>query len=756
MDYLRQKALGELRELFNEPPCEYLPSSFISKKLPVDAAEIRRLLIQKKKNGMYGVIPEITKGGITCSGKEISDFYKDFFEGCSLVGLRGYFNLEVGLEGMALDNDLEYASRVCAKILNMYTYRCNAGEKVCYELHGGKLMSVVAYDGWTGIVDLREFIDGDKVIWNADHGNWKILEFVCEPDVEAKRIDYLDYRISLEYITQTAEIFGGITPVSSPESLEGIKYSDIGFVTKNRRMWCYDFNEIFEEMFDFDPSPYYPALFFDIGTETARLKAQFMDCRSSILKNGYIKAARDFASERDLFVVGGLIEPKLTSCSQTIGDALLSNSFAPAAVMDKAYLYGLNSIKIAAGAAYSFDCETVCGDMFKGYKNIDLDIAYKDSMHSLARGVNSLYLHSPSFEENNAPSLMQMFFGGESVASYSKFISRVQALLRGGKHVADIAMLYPIYSMHSSVYFYDCEVEGFEYPNTDERADYMNVINSISLYSGHDLTVLHPSTLSKHCHVNGGYLYLDNDIDKERFSILVLPSTSVISIKNLELIAEFYDCGGKIVATGHLPKHAIESTKEKDLDARVSELVDHIFGKDASDTSIMRDFCYNSNENGGEAYKLYRSITAADGTGMTKSSMLGRTLNSFGVSFDFGMSNMIRYESTGSLNTIYPVFKQLGLSSHLPSGGMVDHIHKKRDDIDIYYIINTTTLPVSSTVKLRGELSIEEWNPHTGKTKRLLCTYKSEQCTDGEVTFTEALLEIPSEKSTFLIGTPIL
>jgi len=376
-------------------------------------------------------------------------------------------------------------------------------------------------------------------------------------------------------------------------------------------------------------------------------------------------------------------------------------------------------------------------------------------MHSLSRGANRLLVHSTSLEQENARSIKKLIFGEDNVNSYSRFVARVQSVLRGGRHVADIALLYPIYSLHSGTYFYDYDTRRFEYPSTPENADYMSVINTISIYSGHDLTVIHPTVLSSRCHVNGGMLYLDNANNKEKYSILVLPSTSVISIKNLELIAEFFDCGGKIIATGCLPKYALETTPSKSYDGRVAELVSHIFGEDASNDDVMRDYCLNTNINGGMAYILYHSLTAADGTGMTNSLIMHKALESFNTSFDITVSNMRRYEATGSLNTIYPVFRKLGVSNHLPNGGMINHVHKRRGDVDIYYIANTTDSALITNISLRGDMSVEEWNPHTGRMRRLACTYPTKNYGSEELTFTTFPLEIPAARSLILVGIPL-
>lgn len=755
MDSLKQKNLNELREAFLEAQSEYMPYSFTTAHLPINVAEFKKELLRKKKNGISVIIPEIHSQSATPSKKELSDFYRTVFPLCASLGMSVLFNFDTCIESITVEDAMEYDSSLCANILTLHTHRCFEHEELRYDIHSGELMSIVAYDGYQKITDLREFVKDGCLCWDVPRGNWEILEFVCVPDEEAKRVNYLSYNTSLDYISLVTESFGAIAHSEKALSLKGLKYNNLEFVGKNRRMWDKDFNRVFEAKYGFDPAPFYPAIFYDIGPDTARLKAQFFDCRAEMLKGGFAKAIYDFCEEHDILCIGGLTEPKITSCSQLIGDGIMINSYAPSALMNKAYLYGINSVKIAAGAAYTFDKQTVSCDLYEDYKQIDLDIAYRDAMHAISRGANKIILHSPEFEDINAPSLKKILFGEGNTLAFTRFLSKVLALLHGGRHVSDIALLYPIYSLHSSVYFYDYAARGFEYPNTMSTADYMSVINSISMYSGHDLTVIHPDVLNEKCHVHENCIYLDNTINKERFRVLVMPSSNVASVKNLEIVAKFFDKGGKIIATGALPKYAIESNREKNYDQRLAELVEHIFGKEASNDKIMRDYCLNTNINGGMAYMLYHSLTAADGTSMTDSATLSNALSSFDIPFDITLSNTKRYESTGALNAIYPEFEKLGLSNHLPNGGMINHIHKKFGDIDIYYISNTTSDTLSTNIVLRGEMFIEEWNPHTGKTKRLPTSYSKKDYSGVLTGFTEVRTEIPTARSIILIGTPI-
>ncbi len=755
MDILQGKQYKSLQERFTDCTEDYGPYSYIRIELPFDQADVKKKLAMKKKTGMYCAIPELMfKKSNLPSRFEVYDAYRRFFALCESIGIKSAFNLEVAYERFILGDEGEENEDIASENLTLHSYRCTEEEDIRYNLHKGTLMSLVAYDGNEDIIDLREFVSDGVLTWTVPRGNWDILEFNSLPDTDSGRINYLSYRVSRNYIIEATEELGGIASEMKPESLTAIKYNDIGFIGKNRRMWSRDLNEVFKGEYGFDPSPYYPALFYHIGKDTKRLKAQLMDCRAKMLRDGFCRAAHDYAAEYSISCIGGFIEPKLSACSAVTGDTLLVSMYTPSALLNKAYLYGINSVKIAAGASYCFDRTTVNCDVFKDYRKVDLDIAYKDAMHAFARGANRLIFHSADFEEDNAPSIIKTIMGEENVADFSRFVTCVQSVLKGGRHVSDIALLYPIYSVHSGVYFYDSPVEGFEYPDTPSNLDYMSVINSISFYSGHDLTVLHPNAFNSFCTVKKSKIYLENGNSREKYRVLVIPATSVISITSLEICKEFFDAGGKIIATGELPSYAIESTKDSNRDDEVRALVAHIFGEDAANDNIMRRYAVNRNENGGIAYMLYFTKTAADGTNMVDSKLIEAALNDLSVAYDVSLPEMVKYESTGALNPPYPTFIKMGLSNHLPNGGMINYIHKRRGDIDVYYFSNTTTLKLETPLILRGKLLIDEWNPHTGRMRRLPSTYFVKSYGDAALCFTQVSLELDQAKSTILIGIP--
>lgn len=657
------------------------------------------------------------------------------------------------------------ADRLSGKMLVMYEYLCDRKPTITYKLHdSGTLMSVVAFDDdklKPETIDLREFIVGDRIVWSPSfYGNWRILEFVCERDPSALTADVLSYGVSKEMLHAVWDLFSDTIDSYAGKALDMLEYHDISFDAPNRRTWTESFNDAFRSLYGFDPAPYYPALFRSVGAETRHLRSLFFACRAKMIQNGYLRAIADLAAEKGLTLHGSVTEPKLSACPWITGDNLLNGTYAPGALLDKAYLYGTNSLKIAAAAAYNFDHERVSCELYRSYYRASKSIFYNDAMNALARGANMMMVHIPLLEAQEHRNMIRSLLASHWESDFSKYIGRIQTLLTGGSHIADIALLYPIYSLCGSANFYISPANRFEYPNSPTWADYMNVINGISTYAGHDLTILHPETLNERCHTENGVLYLNNEKNKEEFRILILPAASIVSLENLRKVAAFYDGGGKIIATGVLPSAAYEFTpdesprgrrsEENENDREVRRLVEHIFGKESCDPYIVRPFFYHENENGGEAYFLPFTATAADETRLTKSKLLSEAIHSFDLPLDIYMPDMPRFECIGALNSVYHEFEALGLAQNIPGGGMLNHIHKRRGDCDIYYFSNTTSDPFDSYLLLRGRLSPEEWNPYTGKTRPLPHTAVSFRNTH----YTRIPVSLPPSGSILFLSDP--
>ncbi len=722
-------------------------------------ADLDKNLSLYKKSGYGGLCPIPVSAELAYKAtypeyatSEYYSGYKALLDKAKDLGLKVIFYCDrdypTGRAGGELEREFPEST---ALMLCRFEYECMEGQNVSRALHaedGDKLMSLVAVEVDRRIViDLREFVEDGKVVWTVPTGNWNIQEYVCTK-CNNGYVNFMSYDACMDYISLTYKRFADRFADYIGDVVNMTLFKDLQYQAPNRRMWDYSFNDVFKARYGFDPSPYYPALWEDIGEDTAHYKALFMDCRAHMFADGFFKAVGDFTRRNQLVSTGYTVESKELSC-----DGFLWRRHGGAVGVDLAhsYMYGFNGLKVASSAAYNYDIDCVSCVLYEDYSVLDRRVLFCEAMNAFARGVNCL-IPNTLWMSGRARIPHEVSHRNYRYAEYLpellSYMTRCQTMLRGGRHIADIAMLYPIYSAHSKSYLHKSEVQGFEYFASPDNADYMTLINSIMSYSGRDLTLIHPDVMRERVSADDGMLYLNNSVNFEHFRVLIMPGMSVISIENLRTIKKFWDGGGKIIATVELPSKAIEFSPEKNYDDEVVEIITQIFGTSGAELESMHEMYENQNENGGAAYFLPSDMTGADGTYYVASKVIADLLDSLDVSYDVRITNMPTLDEKGLLNLPLPSFKGSGVAEALVKGGVFGYIHKKQNGCDVYFFANSSNADYNDDILLRGRHLPELWNPHNGKIKR--ADYEHVEYR-GEV-YTKIALSLPKEESVFVVS----
>ncbi len=742
---------ASLKKLFQTGHSNFSPYIF----LPLNMAEdkdkkssyekIAKQIAGYKKNGFGGIIPFVYKNyNVLPMTDGYFDLYRHIFKETEQNGLTLAYQDDTYVMREYL-NHLEDSHKAVCRVLVRYEYTCVESSVRKVTLHSaGDIMSVVAVNEEQQIVDLRPFIKDGMLEWEVPLGNWVVEEYVCECDDGSQYIDLMDYDVCAEYLRNTfVRLLGvlgtGDSVSEKPSPISMFLYRNIVYAGQNRRMWHRNFNKEFEELYGFDPAPFYPILFRDFGGRAGRYKCMFMSCRAKMLTDGYLKAAADCCFARNIFCTGHPAEGKAAGCSWMFGDGQLFHKYAsaPGVSLPFAYLYGINGIKVAAGAADAMGCDTVSADLYKYFQDLTKDIVYREAMNGFVRGVNMTFAHlgedrvTTPIAENNADGVTPwgMSASGDDISAFTSFVTRTQTLLRGGEHVSEVAILYPIKTLHSMSYLYHSEVKEFEYSFTPENTDYMEIMNDFLSYVGVDPTFLHPDIMVEKAFSEDGVLYLDNGKNAMKFKLLILPSMSLISLRALRAVKKFFDDGGKVIATDSFPIGASECseifgdvnealTKTSAEDKEVEEIINHIFGESVTDKKVYRSYYKNTNEKGGIAYFFPSDKASVDGTYIS-ASILAQAVRNMNISPDVYIDKMPRREFPGIVNYHLPAFLKVGIDNRLKRGGSVNCLHKKKAGCDIYYITNTTGEKYSGKILFRGRLSPEQWNPYNGKTNKL-------------------------------------
>ena len=142
-------------------------------------------------------------------------------------------------------------------------------------------------------------------------------------------------------------------------------------------------------------------------------------------------------------------------------------------------------------------------------------------------------------------------------AELNDYVGRLSYLLQHGRHVADVAVLYPIASLHAAVP--QCRRRpvpaGAKAASlrrswkrlTRARAasrfgiDYQDIGEALFRGLRVDYTYLHPEVLVERCTVDGNKLILNNRENREEYSVLILPAGDTLSAAAAAKIKEFYD-----------------------------------------------------------------------------------------------------------------------------------------------------------------------------------------------------------------------
>jgi len=659
-------------------------------------------------------------------------------------------------------------------ILCLYESSCMAGDSMHKKLSDkGSLMSVMAInDDTQELLDLRPYVKDGYLDWTVPDGNWNIEQYVCQPDPDSHVINLLDYDVCFRYLKDTFRFWLDSFPKDIRDTAGPFIYRNVVFGGSNRRMWSADFNKVFEEKYGFDPAPYYPLLFRDFGPNSRRYKSLLSSCRAIMLQDGYLKAAADICHSAQIFCTGFPAESKETACSWMFGDGQMLHKYssAPGVSIPFAYLYGLNGIKVASGAADGLGKEIVSADIFKYYLELNKDIIYRETLNSMVRGVNMLFTHlgedrtdtNSKFGDNiKDASWGSIFSKNNDLADYAGFVTRAQSLLRGGEHISEVAIIYPIHSLHAQVYLYQSPVEGFEYPNTPENADYMELMNNFLNYVGVDATFLHPNVIRDRAFADNGILYIkDNQNEvKQKYKVLVMPSMTIVSLRTMRMIRKFFDEGGKIIATDILPSGAYEcSTQFSDLntalksvsaeDEEITEHIRYVFGDDCLDKTKYARYYKNTNENGGTAYYFPANKRTVDGTESVSANILYQAIEKFDLAPDVFLDGMPRVEFSGIVNYHLPAFLKVKIGPRLAKGCSMNYLHKRYAGCDIYFISNTTGETYNKSILIKGRHQPEEWNPFTGKIKKLtgeLVRFR------GEI-YTKLHTDIEPSSGTFIVS----
>ncbi len=719
--------IESLRPRFVNPPPGSGTTPFLSLGGTLTKENIRqRLLEAHEKEGFGGVAPVASRNSKpTFPSDEYFDLYGSFLETAKELGMTIVFYDEAGFpSGQAGEEMAKQFPDDLLKYLARGTANVEGPATAVMALPKGKLMSVVAKDLKTGerrvvTTEARWSTDGTAIQWSAPTGRWEVQAFVCATAPRKFLVDFLEPEAVKKFIGLTYDKLYKRYASHFGTTLKMAFYDDLSvYQAPDDLLWTPSFNEKFEKRFGRSPEALYPALWEDIGADTGPARIHLYGMRNELFAAGYPKTVQEWCEQRGIQSAGHPANTYRPNPIQSLGDAILIFKYQGVPSLD--YIQhlgnGEDGFKISTSAAYNFDRELVAIEIYGVFKYdpVDTNMLYRGGMHVYARGVN-LLIPNPVRFNASTPSKDYSWHNpavGPGLPEFNRWAARCEPLLRAGRHVADIAVLYPIDDLEAryAVGMQPGRASKDPIPGTD----YYDISRLLTGEVKRDFTFLHPETLTERCAVEGTELVLNNARNWERYRVVILPACRTIRVENLTKVRDFLRQGGRVIATTCLP----ERSSEFGRDAEVQALTREMFGP------------------GGKGI----FVPSPDET------TLRHALDGLAITWDVRLDHATE------------IPRDRVERAQSPTGGEFingnrefAYIHRSAPDAEVYFFANSSYLEVKADVTLRGKMSLEWWDPHTGTFQKMEGTPAQE---NGEA-ITRFKLTLPAIRSGFVIGRKI-
>jgi hypothetical protein len=477
----------------------------------------------------------------------------------------------------------------------------------------GTLMSLVAMNTTTKErVDLTPKVNAGSINWSVPEGSWKIMTFVCVPDGDPN-VDYLEPEHVRKYIGMVYQPYHDKFGKDFGATIGGAFYDEPTLYRAQGRVWTERFNEKFQAAHGFSPCPYYPALWYDIGPETQAARNHLFGFRTELYATGYMKTVQDWCTAHGgIPLLGHQDQENLKNPVGASGDLMKSYRHQDVPGIDK---IGWENdpegyYKIVSSVACNWDKEQVMTETYGAMGNLSWDQLYAIVMEQYAKGVNNIIPHGLWYNLANVTYLPELSdrnpIYADGLAAYNSYIGRLNVLLQPkGRHVADIAVLYPISTLQAGFRF-DGPLTPYLGGVNVPEADYVYLGELLSTKVCRDFTFLHPDALDERCSVKDGHLALNNKINHEKYKVVILPGHQTIRWSNLKRIKEFHDSGGTVIATGQLPSKSAEFGHDADVVATIKAMFPEV------DRQILATASSEWRESG--AREAAKAIDGADDT----------------------------------------------------------------------------------------------------------------------------------------------
>lgn len=662
---ITHRSKSQIRLDFFNPPLKFKTRPLWFWNKPLSRSQTVKVMKASREAGYYG-LGILPSDGMTPEfmSPEYLAQYKTAVETADSLGMKLYLYDEYYFpSGQAGGMLAKRYPEAVSKRLDMEMFEVKGEQIYTHKLPKGAFLGAVAMEtGSLQRIDLSDQANNEELKGKLPSGNWKVMIFTLNPDNSSDRylVDYMSPEAVNRFIELTYEKYYHAFPEHFGTTIDYAFYDEptLRWV-EGGRAWTEAYNYKFKQKYNFSPVLYYPALWFDIGTETEAARNLLLGFRAELYAAGFPKTINDWCKAHHIQLTGHVDQEEIVNPVATCGDLMKAFKYQDIPAVDEIFHYGRSSeiYKVISSAANNYDRPIVATECYGAMRKMTVKNLYKEAMDQFAKGINLMEPHAVWYTDkvDIQPDLSPTSaVFGSSLPAYNEYIGRLQSLLQGGRHIADIGILYPIASLQGSYHFGpgDPGMGGV----IPAEADYLDIGEMLSTEIRRDFTFIHPEILDMKCTIRKDRMQLMNEVNHEEFKIFIIPGSKTMLLSNLQKIQKFYDQGGIVIATSALPVHSAELGKDNE----VQQIVKAIFGDDAYNTTGLKQMTASGNWNTGGFLPSY----AVDGKSETSWKPSQGKMKDEWLEMDFGQEQIVsQIKITGNEDLAF-AFKVLYLKGN--------------------------------------------------------------------------------------------
>ena len=231
--------------------------------------------------------------------------------------------------------------------------------------------------------------EGSRLVCQVPKGNWKVMAFYLKYGGRAV-VDYLDEAAMNAYLSLECDQFYAHLKEYFGNVINKMFYDEPAMHKGEGRMWTPAFNQNFEKKYGYSPMKYYPALWYDIGPETAAARNALYGFRAQLWAENFIGKLNKWCDDHGIQLTGHMDMEEDPNPVPVNGDLMKTFQYQDIPGVDDIWFLGRSntSYKVVTSSAFNYDKPVVMAETYAAYYKLDKKIAFQVAMDQSAMGVN--------------------------------------------------------------------------------------------------------------------------------------------------------------------------------------------------------------------------------------------------------------------------------------------------------------------------------------------------------------------------------